>query len=163
MKRKCWSLLCAALIVLACGDERDYLTDPEARALEGAAAPVGPGRPLSTTLTGDQEAPGPGDPDGTGSARVRLNQGQGTVCFELSWENIADPTAAHIHEAPVGVPGPIVVGFFGPGFGPVTASGCVEDVDASLIKAIRQDPAAYYVNIHNADFPAGAIRGQLSK
>jgi hypothetical protein len=164
MKGKCWSLLCAALIVLACSDERNYQTGPEERSLEGAAAPVGSGRPFSTTLTGAEEVPGPGDSDGTGTARIRLNQGQGTVCFELSWQNIADPTAAHIHPAPAGVAGPIVVGFFGPPTGaPVSPTGCVENVSASLIKAIRQDPAAYYVNIHNADFPAGAIRGQLSK
>jgi len=44
------------------------------------------------------------------------------------------------------------------------ASGCVEDVDPALIKAIRQDPSAYYVNVHSRpNFPGGAIRGQLGK
>jgi hypothetical protein len=70
MKGKCWSLFCAALIVLACSDERGYQTGPEERSLEGAAAPVGSGRPLSTTLTGAEEVPGPGDSDGTGAARI---------------------------------------------------------------------------------------------
>jgi hypothetical protein len=41
-------------------------------------------------------------------------------------------------------------------------SGCVE-ADKELIKDVRQNPSGYYVNVHNADFPPGAVRGQLSK
>lgn len=117
------------------------------------------GRPLSTDLTGAAEAPGPGDPDGSGTARITLNAGQGKVCFALAVEGIAPATAAHIHVAPAGEPGPVVVGLEPPRDG--ESSGCVEDVDRELIKAILQDPAGYYVNVHNADFPGGALRGQL--
>ncbi len=115
------------------------------------------GRPFSTPLTGAEEAPGPGDPDGTGSASLQLNQGQDRVCFQLDWQNISPPTAAHIHRAPPGVAGPIVVGL-----GPVH-SGCTSGVPAALIKEIRQNPGAFYVNIHTEEFPGGAIRGQLEK
>ena len=117
------------------------------------------GRPLSANLTGDAEAPGPGDPDGSGFAALTLNQGQGEICFDISVENIAPATAAHIHVGAAGVPGPVVVSFDVPTNG---LSGCV-DVEKSLVKAIRQNPSAYYVNVHNAVFPGGAIRGQLSK
>ena len=121
------------------------------------------GRPLSTTLTGAEEAPGPGDPDGTGSANLTLNQGQGEICFEISVENITLPaTAAHIHEAPAGEPGPVVVTLSPPDESG-TSSGCVSDVDRELIRDIRQHPEEYYVNVHNADFPDGAVRGQLSR
>jgi hypothetical protein len=124
------------------------------------------GRPLSTPMTGAEEAPGPGDANATGQADLRLNQGQGQICFDLSWEDIDGTVfAAHIHVAPVGVAGPIVVPLFAGTFaGTDAASGCVQNVDKDLIKAIRQDPSAYYVNVHSLPgFPNGAIRGQLSK
>jgi hypothetical protein len=118
------------------------------------------GRPLATTLTGAAEAPGPGDPDGSGTATIRLNLGRGEVCFELAVSGIAPATASHIHVAPAGVPGPVVVPLAPPTSG--TSSGCVA-ADSDLIKNIVKNPQEYYVNVHNAEFPAGALRGQLSK
>lgn len=119
------------------------------------------GRPLSTTLTGEAEEPGPGDPDGTGTALVTLNRGQQEVCFQLTVSDIEPATAAHIHVGDAGEAGPVVVGLAPPADG--ESSGCVQDVDADLIDAILKDPAHYYVNVHNAPYPAGAVRGQLSK
>lgn len=119
------------------------------------------GRPLHAMLTGDAEVPGPGDEDGTGTALVTLNRGQQEVCFELTVSDIDPATAAHIHAGDATVAGPVVVALAPPADG--TSSGCVQDVDAGLIDAIRQNPADYYVNVHNAAFPAGAVRGQLSR
>ncbi len=119
------------------------------------------GRPFATTLTGAAERPGPGDPDGTGTASITLNQGLNEVCFHLTVSGIAPATLAHIHVAPPTDPGPIVVHLAPPTSG--ESSGCVDNVEPALIKAIRQHPEAYYINVHNADFPAGALRGQLSK
>jgi hypothetical protein len=137
-----------------------------AGALTAAAWAQDGGRPLVTTLTGAAEAPGPGDPDGSGTASITLNQGLGRVCFDLAWQNVDGTVfAGHIHVAPAGSPGPIVVPLFSGSFGGTdTVSGCVENVDPELIKAIRHDPAAYYVNIHSQpNFPGGALRGQLGK
>lgn len=114
------------------------------------------GRPLEAELLGATEVPNPGDPDGRGHAAVTLNQGQGEVCWEISFEGIDAPFAAHIHVGAAGVAGGVVVGLN-------TSSGCVDGVDADLIKDIRQNPQNYYVNVHNAPFPGGALRGQLSK
>ena len=132
-------------------------------AVAGVAAADNGGRPLSTTLTGGEEAPGPGDPNATGQADLRLNQGQNEVCFDISWADVDGTVfAGHIHVAPSGDPGPIVVSLFTGSFaGTDSVSGCVENVDAQLIKAIRQNPSAYYVNVHSTVFPAGAVRGQL--
>jgi hypothetical protein len=129
----------------------------------GAPA-YGQGRPLATTLTGAAEVPGPGDPDASGTALITLNQGQGEVCFDLSWVGIdGTVTAAHIHIGDPTVAGPVVVPLFTDAAlsGTDSASGCVS-ASEELIKAIRQDPENYYVNIHSDVFPAGAIRGQLA-
>ena len=118
------------------------------------------GRTIVVEMTGAAERPGPGDPDGSGTAWFTFNYGQSEVCFVLEVANIAPATAAHIHVAPVTDPGPVVIGLTAPTSG--TSSGCVS-ADQDLIKAIVQNPENYYVNVHNADFPPGAVRGQLSK
>ena len=135
-------------------------------AMLAVVAPAfGEGRPFSTTLTGAAEVPGPGDPDASGTALITLNQGLGQVCFDLSWAGIdGTVTAAHIHVGSAVVAGPVVVPLFAGSFaGTDSASDCISGVSQELIKAIRQDPANYYVNIHSDVFPAGAVRGQLSK
>jgi hypothetical protein len=118
------------------------------------------GRPLTATLTGAAEVPGPGDPDGRGTAIIRLNQGQGKVCFVLTASNITLPaTAAHIHVGSATTFGDIVVTLVPPNAAGISA-GCVS-APRSLISAIRKNPTNYYVNVHTTDFTAGAIRGQL--
>jgi hypothetical protein len=133
-------------------------------ALVGVASADDGGRPLSTTLTGAEEAPGPGDANATGQADLTLNQGLGEVCFDISWADVDGTVfAGHIHVGPAGQAGPIVVTLFTGSFaGTDSVSGCATDVDPELIKAIRHDPTAYYVNVHSRpNFPGGAVRGQL--
>ncbi len=129
---------------------------------------VGPGaatgRKLTTTMTGAEEAPGPGDPDATGFAVLRITQGTGTVCYQLSWADIdGTVTASHIHKAPAGSPGGVVVPLFvNQSFaGTGEDSGCTTGQDPALLKDIRKNPQDYYVNVHSTTFPGGAIRGQL--
>jgi len=128
--------------------------------IAGSAVAADGGRKLQTSLTGAAEAPGPGDPDGAGTATVTVNPGQRQICYTLSVRNIDPATAAHIHEAPVGVAGPVRVTLRAPTGG--SSSGCVT-VTRALALEILKDPADYYVNVHNAAYPAGAVRGQLAK
>lgn len=139
------------------------LTAPAAYASPNSHAADHGNLKLTTTLTGAMEVPGPGDSDGRATARIMIKKNQ--ICFTLVYQGIDTPLAAHIHEAPEGVAGPVVVPL------PLTklnetqaaiqrVRGCVE-VDAALLADIRHNPNAYYVNMHNADFPAGALRGQL--
>ncbi len=128
-------------------------------ALAGPA--LAAGTRLTASMTGAEEVPGPGDADGSGTAVIRLNKGKGEVCYELTASGIAPATAAHIHVGPPGIAGPVVVPLAAPTSGSVSA--CATGVNAELIKAIAKSPGDYYVNVHNAEFPAGAIRAQLSK
>ena len=131
----------------------------------GAALADHPGEggvPLSTTLLGVNEAPGPGHPTATGTASFTLNPGQEEVCFELEVSGLTGltVTGAHIHKAPVGEPGPIVVPLTAPTTG--SSSGCVL-APRELILAIIQNPEEYYVNVHaQPGFGPGAVRGQLA-
>ena len=126
-------------------------------------APVAAGQAMGhakAMLTGDAEVPGPGDPKGSGTVQVTLNPDKGEVCYELSVANIQEATAAHIHEGAIGKEGPVKVALDAPKTG--SAKGCTK-ADAPVIIAIMQDPTGYYVNVHNAAFPKGAVRGQLSR
>jgi hypothetical protein len=118
------------------------------------------GRPFRINLTGAAEVnaqgvPNQGDPDGTGTATLRINPGQREVCWTIEVSMVDPIFAAHIHVAPPTAPGPIVV--------PLNpySGGCIE-VSRELAMALITDPDAYYVNVHNASYPAGALRGQLS-
>ena len=119
---------------------------------------------LIAALSGQEERPGPGDPDGYGAADFRIKGNK--VCFRILARNIAPATAAHIHRAPAGEPGPIVVDLYGSTAAesqlPPRIARCVKTT-RKLAKEIARFPARFYVNVHNADFPMGAIRGQLSR
>ena len=65
---------------------------------------------------------------------------------------------AHIHVGAAGQPGPVVVNLDPPTRG--FSANCTT-VDPALAGAIAATPGNYYVNVHNADFQAGAVRGQL--
>jgi hypothetical protein len=117
------------------------------------------GRAFGIALTGEAESPA-GDPVGTGTATVRLRAGQGQVCYQLAVSNLPAAAAAHIHRASAGASGPVVVPLQTPNAAG-TSSGCATAARA-LVNAILAGPASYYVNVHTAEFPAGAVRGQLT-
>lgn len=123
------------------------------------AAALASAQTLSTTLSGTAEVPGPGDTDGTGFAVVTVNGT--TINWVILVSKIAAPTQAHIHRGTSAVSGPVVVNF-NPTFTGGAASGSVAGVDQALINEILGNPSGFYVNVHNGDFPNGAIRGQLT-
>ncbi len=117
------------------------------------------GRPLSADLSSTNEVPDSGT-GASGSATFTLNQGQGTICFSVQADGLAGAVlAGHIHVGEAGANGGVVVNL-GLGEG---MSRCVDGVDKATIKAIRQSPESYYINVHTSAVPSGEIRGQLSK
>lgn len=110
------------------------------------------------SLSGAQEVPGPGDIDGSGRAEITVVDATDNVCFDLNVRAIAPATAAHIHRGRMGVAGPPVVPLEPPTDG--ERDGCVA-APGALADEIKANPSDFYVNIHNAEFPNGAIRGQL--
>lgn len=112
----------------------------------------------NATLTGAVEAPQAGDPDGSGKAVIGLNVEEGLVCWSMVVKGISTPLAAHIHKAPAGAAGGVVVTLGTPTSG--ATKGCAAAA-RTLIRDIRTNPSSYYVNVHTKDFPGGALRGQL--
>ncbi|MGH8998708.1 MAG: CHRD domain-containing protein [Acidimicrobiia bacterium] len=161
----------------ACGDDDD---DERAAETAGAAAVV-PTTTTTTTaspvpppsegsaggdveLTGDlshtQVVPGPGVADGSGIVRVTFSGDQ--LCHDINVAMGEKPTAAHIHKGAAGQSGAVVVELstaFTAGETGFVSEACRPlPPDAAGIKAA---PSNYYVNIHTAAHPEGAVRAQL--
>jgi hypothetical protein len=145
----------------ACGD--DDSGDGTAVTTASGEKNEGTATGLQSRLSGAEEVPGPGADPGVGSFTVDVSGTQG--CYDLNVTMGEQPTKAHIHQGAKGVAGPVVVDLtpdFEPGESAVTAERCLElkpDVASKLVA----DPGAYYVNVHSAEHPDGAIRGQLAK
>jgi len=128
-----------------------------AAGLARAASGVSTTTTFTVHMTGGQEVP-KGSPTGSGTAVLSLTPSTGRVCFHLTWSKIDTPIASHIHKAPKGKAGAVVVPLFSTP--PAKHSGCVSAAK-SLVAAILKHPSDYYVNIHTKRYPNGAIRGQL--
>ena len=115
---------------------------------------------LTANLTGGAEVPGPGKVNASGSATVRVNAMQRRVCYTVNFRNIPNATMAHIHAGARGVAGPPVVTL--ERAGPRAFQGC-ERVSRQLARDLIERPRRFYVNVHSAAFPDGAIRGQLRR
>lgn len=161
-------VLVAALALAGCGSGQDPAlevpsgdgTTTSSTAPPETSAPAGP--PVATfqdiALTGAAEVPGPGDDDGSGFATVFVEQGQ--LCYDINVLDIAPATAAHVHEGATGESGEVVVPLEPPS-GEGAVDGCAP-AEAELLERIAGNPGGFYVNVHNDEFPEGAVRGQLA-
>jgi hypothetical protein len=142
-------------------------------------------REFKTVLSGGEEVPAR-DTKARGNAQFDLSADGTTLSYRLIVANIENVVAAHIHLAPAGENGPVVVALYGPEdpdggrINGVIAEGTITAADltgplagqplSALIDAIRAGNA--YVNVHTndgegatdtgaGDFASGEIRGQI--
>ncbi len=121
----------------------------------------------SEVATGAKSKKLVGDPNGTGEAYVFGIDGDATtLCYVLTVEKLSGASAAHIHEGAAGTNGPVVVNLAAPADG--NAADCLTEGEAGkfvgdqTVADILKNPSDYYVNVHNSEFPGGAVRGQLA-
>lgn len=118
-----------------------------------------PADTLRATLSGETVVGG-GDQDGRGLAIFEVDPGADRLCYEIQVSNITEATATHVHRGTAGQNGPPVLTLSAPRGG--SSADCA-DVDGGLVDELLQNPAGFYVNVHNPDFPGGAVRGQLGE
>jgi hypothetical protein len=133
-------------------------------AVVGSVGAQGAGdRAIFAVLTGAKEVDvngeHHGDPNGRGSFSATLDGRQ--LCYGIAVKNINNPVAAHIHRGGPKVAGPVIQALEQPATGdPGASSACVQ-ISRSLARGLRRNPSRFYVNVHTADLPNGAVRGQL--
>jgi hypothetical protein len=135
---------------------------------------------LTAELNGRNEVPAEGtrsnrivgDPNGRGEAYVfGIDGDPTTLCYVLTVDKIEPATAAHIHRGAKGTNGPVVANLGAPADG--NAADCLTEGEVGpgttrkfptgiSVQEILSNPEDFYVNVHNAKFPGGAIRGQLA-
>jgi hypothetical protein len=122
---------------------------------------------LEARLAGANEVPVPGKPpvgDPKGSATGIIEVQGDKVTFAFSWKGISAPTLGHIHQGAAGVNGDVKVPLFTTAM-PATvtaAAGSTTITDQATADGLRANPAGFYLNLHTAEFPGGAVRGQLA-
>jgi hypothetical protein len=153
-----------ATIASACS--LGLLTGLGVTALISSASAASPNSKYDVVLTGAEETVPPGgDADGTGEAQVKVKGKTHVICVKFKKvTGIGPATGAHIHEAPAGVDGPIVLALNPPvqtGKKYQKSKTCDTGNHVALANDLQANPSKYYLNVHDATWPGGAIRAQL--
>jgi len=101
----------------------------------------------------------PGDPDASAEGSFRVDTAAGQFCYTVTANGLEDAAAMHIHQAPEGTDGPVVIPLDQT---KLNGGETCTTAEAAVLEGILADPAGYYLNVHTPEFPAGAVRDQLS-
>ncbi|MEU5976843.1 CHRD domain-containing protein [Streptomyces sp. NPDC047315] len=121
---------------------------------------------LRALADGRQESGGEGAPKGDKDAHttVSLDPGKGgALNYSLAWVNLEPPTAAQVHRGALGQSGEVAVPLFTTPLPRtlIAVSGTVEVTDPATLRDLAAKPGGFYVTLNTADFPRGAVRGQV--
>ncbi|HEY3385345.1 MAG TPA: CHRD domain-containing protein [Saprospiraceae bacterium] len=113
---------------------------------------------FSARMSGSQEVPEVVS-DAQGVAVFTLDKNKTTIYFNVSLNNLSGPiTGMHIHEAPAGTNGPVIINLV-PFLNGNRAKGALKNITpATISKLLNGD---YYINVHTEMNPGGEIRGQI--
>ena len=115
---------------------------------------------FGAALSSENEVP-PSGTGATGEATVGVELTRSRVCLDLEADGLAgEVVAGHLHRAPAGENGPVVVDF---GVDQASFQTCLRGLDPNLVADIVRNPSDYYVNIHTTAVRSGEIRGQLER
>jgi hypothetical protein len=115
-----------------------------------------------------------GDPNGAGELYLfGIDGDPHTLCYVLVVHRIEDgapgpgsPFAAHLHRGAAGQNGPVVANLAFPQGGQsadcLTQDEAGKFVNGGNVAEILASPGSFYVNVHTAEYPGGAVRGQLA-
>jgi hypothetical protein len=147
----------------------------------GSSNPVNPStiKVFTVQLSSANEVPPitNAEQGGRGTAVITFHTDSNTVDFSVSMANMpngATAFLAHIHSAPAGVNGGVLIGLplsaanaiqLPSGSGTFTFTGVAggRDADAAAtnVRNILANPQNFYFNIHTPLNPGGVMRGQL--
>jgi hypothetical protein len=134
-------------------------------------------RNFTASLKGREEVP-PVDTNAQGQAKFMVSKDGDSISYKLIVANIENVIQAHIHLAPPGVNGPVVVWLYPAGppaqlipgrfdgvlmEGTFTAADLVGPLTGMTLDDLigHMEAGNTYVNVHTSQYPPGEIRGQI--
>lgn len=171
-------LLSLGLLLTGCGDAGDPAALSPDGALDAHAAPSSAVHTYTAHLTGAAEVPVV-ETRARGEAVFRLSSDGTELSYRLIVANIEDVLMSHIHLAPAGANGPVVVWLYpegggGPALiegrfsgvlaeGTITADDLIGSLGGEPLSALiaELDAGNAYVNVHTSANPPGEVRGQI--
>jgi hypothetical protein len=125
-----------------------------------SAGKPGAGTLREVELTGAEVVPTAGDPNGSGTGRFHPYPMKNKICYRVTVSGIQTATKAHLHMGNAGEVGRVKLGLLQPRN---SARGCIRGLGERFIKKSASNSSRYYVDVHNNEYPGGALRGQFSR
>lgn len=172
------AVMAVFLVFTACQKQENEMAKKEQTKTGESLKSGNSGKNYTAHLSGDEEVPTAVETNATGQAIFKLRNNGAELHYKLIVANIEDVFMSHIHLAPAGANGPVVVWLYPfappPQLIPGSSNGVIaegvitsDDLVGPLANMELSDLIDYfnsggcYVNVHTLAFPSGEIRGQI--